>query len=79
MSDKPGVIVPGVVVQATTASGSVVPMRATSMAMRGKDFPVVWVCTEEDWQVANEAGIEPDSLPWPLTALAVADPARGVQ
>lgn len=59
----------------TTASGSEVSMRALGPAGPGRDFPVVWVCTETEFDLAGSEGREPDGLPWPLNALRVAEPA----
>jgi hypothetical protein len=33
--------------------------------LTGRDFPVVWVCTEAEWQRANSEGREPQGIPWP--------------
>jgi hypothetical protein len=60
----------GDVVQAKTAGGDVIRMRALGAPQQGHDFPVVWVCTEGEWNRADAAGDEPDGLPWPLTAIA---------
>lgn len=37
--------------------------------MRGRDFPVVWVCTEEEFQEAEQGGHPVKGLPWPLDAV----------
>lgn len=68
-------IEPGMLLEATTASGSVVLMRATGRPEKGRDFPVVWVCTEEEYERSQEAGDEPDALPWPLSAIRVPEHA----
>ena len=31
----------------------------------GWDFPVVWVCTEEEWDGATAGGRSPDAIPFP--------------
>jgi hypothetical protein len=67
-------IEPGTLVVATTASGVEVPMRALSQPTQGRDFPIVWVCTEGDYQAGLE-GDETVMIPWPLDALAVPEPA----
>jgi hypothetical protein len=64
-------IEPGTLVEATTASGTKVLMRAVGSPTRGRDFPVVWVCTEQEYERAHAEGDEPDALPWPLDALSV--------
>jgi hypothetical protein len=38
--------------------------RALSEEMQGKDFPVIWVCTEAEWQHAA-GGHDVDRVPWP--------------
>ncbi len=44
-------------------------MRALGRPIQGRDFPVVWVCTDNEWERANAAGDDPDGLPWPLDAV----------
>ncbi|HEY5844907.1 MAG TPA: hypothetical protein VIU87_26215 [Mycobacterium sp.] len=59
----------GDILDATTAGGTVVQMRALDRPVRGRDFPVVWVCTEDEWVRSNAAGDEADGIPWPLDAV----------
>ena len=59
----------GDVLEVTTASGRTVPMRALGSPEQGRDFMVVWVCTEEEWTRATTDGDDPDGLPWPLAAV----------
>lgn len=59
----------GDVLEATTASGVVEHLRALGAPSRGHDFPVVWVCTEDEWRRSQSAGDEADGLPWPLDAV----------
>lgn len=54
---------------ATTASGATVRMRALGGPVRGHDFPVVWLCTEKEWERADTTGDDPDGIPWPLEAV----------
>jgi hypothetical protein len=63
----------GTRLEATTASGDVVVVRALDRPTRGRDFPVVWVCTEEEYERAERADEEPDGLPWPLDAVVTTD------
>jgi len=65
----------GILVEVTTAGGDRVRMRALGRPQRGRDFPVLWVCTEEEYVVATEADEEPDGLPWPLDAVHELEPA----
>jgi hypothetical protein len=59
----------GEAVDATTARGTMVRMRALGKPMRGHDFPVVWLCTEDEWDRAISTNDEPDGIPWPLDAV----------
>jgi hypothetical protein len=43
-------------------------MRALSAPEKGRDFPVVWVCTEADYDAAM-AGDTSVRIPWPLDAV----------
>ena len=56
-------------VEVTTADGERIVMRAIRGPEQGRDFPVLWVCTEREYDRAERAGDEPDGLPWPLNAL----------
>jgi hypothetical protein len=59
----------GTTVEVTTASGDHVVMRALGSPQRGRDFPVVWVCTPEEYDRAQKEGGEPDGLPWPVDSM----------
>jgi hypothetical protein len=56
-------------IEVRTASGQRLPMRALGKPTRGRDFPVVWVCTEEEFQRSARAGDDADGIPWPLDAV----------
>jgi hypothetical protein len=60
---------PGDVVTVITADGQHLPRRAASEILSGYDFPVVMVCTEEEWAAAAEDRRDPDTLAWPVTAI----------
>lgn len=62
-------ITKGTQLLATTAAGNTVRLRALRAPTKGRDFPVVWVATEEEYDRARRSGDEPDGLPWPLDAL----------
>lgn len=62
-------IQPGDLVDATTASGTIIRMRAIGKPMQGHDFPIVWLCTEAEWNRAVSANDDPDGIPWPLDAV----------
>ncbi len=57
-------ITDGTPLEAVTASGELVRMRAVGAPVRGRDFPVVWVCTEQEY---NRGGAK--VIPWPLDAV----------
>ena len=65
-------ITSGMLVWVRTAGGERVPMRALSGPVKGRDFPVVWVCTEDDYAAAI-GGDESVSIPWPLNAVLEAE------
>lgn len=67
----------GTLLEARTASGTTVRLRAVGAPRRGRDFPVVWVCTEEEYKRAQAQGDEPDALPWPLDAVTLLEPGNG--
>jgi hypothetical protein len=56
----------GDLVEAITARGDVVRMRALGAPIMGRDFPVLWVCTEEEWSRSQSVDDEADGLPWPF-------------
>jgi hypothetical protein len=64
-------ITSGMVLKVTTAGGAQILMRALSGPEKGRDFPIVWVCTEEDFEAASN-GDESVKIPWPLDAIAEA-------
>ena len=67
----PMAIEPGTLLEATTATGDTVLLRAIHRPEKGRDFPVVWVCTQEEYERAQASGDEPDGIPWPLDAVSV--------
>lgn len=38
----------------------------------GDDFPVVWACRDEEWQLAAAEGRPPRGVPWPATDVTLA-------
>ena len=69
----------GALLECETAGGDHVTMRALGAVVQGStNFPVVWVCTPEEYERAVAAGTEPDGIPWPSSALRVlgASPQR---
>jgi hypothetical protein len=62
-------ITSGTLLEVVTASGERVHMRALGGPMKGRDFPVVWVCTEREYVDAHATGSQPEGIPWPLDAV----------
>lgn len=60
----------GDLVEVTTASETLVTMRALGGREMGRDFPVIWVCTEDEWGYD-----EPDAIPWPASHVKLLEPA----
>ncbi len=56
-------------VEATTAGGDTIVMRALRSPEAGYRVEIVWVATEEEWERAQRDGDEPDGLPWPTEAI----------
>lgn len=56
----------GTLLTATTASGTHVRLRALDQPTRGRDFPVVWVCTEQEFASGADGLV---GIPWPLDAV----------
>lgn len=38
---------------------------ATTGVVAGHRFPIVWISTEEEWNLARQEQREPDAVPWP--------------
>jgi hypothetical protein len=55
----------GMPVSVKTALGEVLPRVALTGIVQGGSFAVVWVCREEEWQLAKREGREPMRVPWP--------------
>jgi hypothetical protein len=66
------VIADGTRLIVTTASGGRLLMIATGRPVRGRDFPVVWVCRPSDH---GKLDVLPTwaSIPWPLDSVELAD------
>jgi hypothetical protein len=66
-------IEPGSKVLARSAFDELLERRAVTAVQPGHDFPVVWVCSEEEWQRAAAEGREPEGLPWPAEDVQLAE------
>ena len=56
---------PGDRVLARSAFDELLERRALTPVVDGHNFPVVWVCKEEEWEAALAEGREPQGVPWP--------------
>jgi hypothetical protein len=64
-------IQPGVKVHAQARDGQLLERTAMTGVIDGDDFPVVWVCRDEEWDVSQREGREPEGLPWPVDSVRV--------
>jgi hypothetical protein len=56
----------------TDAVGKVHERRAVTGVVMGDDFPIVWACREEEWQLAATEGRPPRAVPWPAEDVRIA-------
>ena len=56
-----------------TAFDELVERRALSGVEAGVDFPVVWVCTEEEWAVVERGETSAEGDPWPAEDVSLAE------
>jgi uncharacterized protein YcnI len=66
-------IEPGSRVLARSAFDELLERRAITGVQPGHNFPVVWVCSEQEWQAAHAEGREPEGLPWPAEDVRLAE------
>jgi hypothetical protein len=64
---------PGQRVLARTSADRLLVRTAATEIVDGQDFPVVWVCREEEWERAQREQCEPDAVPWPASEVRAAD------
>ena len=62
-----------------TADDQRLPLRATSGVVDGHDFPVVWVCSEAEWERAKKEGRQPQDLPWPVEDVELRENAENTR
>ena len=60
-------------VMVRAADGERLERRATTGIEPGYDFPIVWVCKEDEWARARADGREPEAMPWPAADVELAD------
>jgi hypothetical protein len=63
---------PGSQVSVIDARGRELRKRALSSVVPGRDFLIVWVCREEEWQAAESEGRRPEGVPWPAEDVRLA-------
>lgn len=68
-------IKPGDEVRALTATKQWIPLRATTTVTDGVDFPVVWLCSDDDWANLDEG--DRSAIPWPAEAVKVVEKDGG--
>ena len=66
-------ISPGMKVIAHSTFDGDLPRRAVSGVVDGRDFPVVWVCKEDEWERAQVEGRDAEGWPWPAEDVRGAD------
>ncbi len=68
----------GTRIEARDAFGRWNERRAITGVLPGEDFPLVWVCPEDEWEAAKREGREPEGIPFPLEDVRVSKqtPAR---
>jgi hypothetical protein len=69
-------ILPGSKVLARSAFGDLLPRRAVTGVVMGRDFQVVLVCSEEEWEAAEAEGREPDGIAWPAEDVSLTEHAH---
>ena len=56
-------------VLARTSASKLLPRRAVTEVVPGDDFPIVWICREEEWELAERERRSPQAVPWPANAV----------
>jgi len=67
-------IQPGDRVRAFTAAHEWIALRAVTTVERGQDFPIVWVCDDNDWESAGDGSRPEGAIPWPAESIEEAKP-----
>jgi hypothetical protein len=63
----------GDAVTVRTAFGDLLERVALTGVEMGRDFPVVWVCSRDEWEARIDEGTELEGLPWPAEDVHLAD------
>jgi hypothetical protein len=64
-------------VLARSALDTMLQRRAVSGVEAGIDFPVVRICTEDEWVAAEREGRDPAGIPWPADEVQPDPSANG--
>lgn len=59
----------GDVVKLTGEAGTTVIMRVCEPPEMHAEKPVVWLCSEQEWDDMNRTGFAAPALPWPVEAI----------
>lgn len=71
-------IEPGAKVLTVGADGRERQLRALTGVTAGGDFPVVWACSEREWEAAQSEGRDPSGIPWPVDDVKALEDERAV-
>jgi hypothetical protein len=63
----------GDTVMVKTAFGDLLERVALTGIEMGRDFPVVWVCSRDEWEARHDEGTDLEGLPWPAEDVHLAD------
>ncbi len=69
----------GDAVTVRTAFGDLLERVALTGVEMGRDFPVVWVCSRDEWGASKGGSEELDGLPWPADDVLLSEPATGAR
>lgn len=69
----------GDLVTVRTAFGDQLERVALTSIEMGRDFPVVWVCSPEEWPARDIEGQRPEGLPWPAEDVRLVDEPTGAR
>jgi hypothetical protein len=63
----------GDAVTVRTAFGDLLERVALTGVEMGRDFPVVWVCSRDEWEAGTTETDKPEGLPWPADDVRLVD------
>ena len=63
----------GDAVTVRTAFGDLLERVALTGVEMGRDFPVVWVCSRDEWEAGKTEADQPEGLPWPADDVHLVD------